>query len=147
MSSPPSTKSGVTGARVSALMSRPVSRRPRGVWCLGPIPLPGLRHHHRTRHDHRRLVSGTPVTATAVKRALYDAALWAIPLNVVGAHLPRHHVPGCHFGQVVTMLAFRFGVEAWAFRAASPSARSACISRSKRAGVRLGPIAGWLRLC
>ena len=129
---------------MSALISAGIPSPSQGVWYLGPIPLRaygiiiaagmiiGVWWTARRYRDR----GGNPDT-------LYDAALWAIPLGVVGARI--YHVitsPDAYFGPGGDpMLAFqiwRGGLGIWGGVAFGALGVYIAV---KRAGVRLGPIA------
>ena len=129
---------------MSALIAAGIPSPSQGVWYLGPIPLRaygiiiaagmiiGVWWTARRYRDR----GGNPDT-------LYDAALWAIPLGVVGARI--YHVvtsPDAYFGPGGDpMLAFqiwRGGLGIWGGVAFGALGVSIAV---KRAGVRLGPIA------
>ena len=127
-----------------ALIAAGIPSPSQGVWYLGPIPLRaygiiiaagmivGVWWTARRYRDR----GGNPDT-------LYDAALWAIPLGVVGARI--YHVitsPDAYFGPGGDpMLAFqiwRGGLGIWGGVAFGALGVFIAV---KRAGVRLGPIA------
>lgn len=127
-----------------ALVAAGIPSPSQGVWYLGPIPLRaygiiiaagmiiGVWWTARRYRDR----GGNPDT-------LYDAALWAIPLGVVGARI--YHVitsPDAYFGPGGDpMLAFqiwRGGLGIWGGVAFGALGVYIAV---KRAGVRLGPIA------
>lgn len=129
---------------MSALIAAGIPSPSQGVWYLGPIPLRaygiiiaagmiiGVWWTARRYRDR----GGNPDT-------LYDAALWAIPLGVVGARI--YHVitsPDAYFGPGGDpMLAFqiwRGGLGIWGGVAFGALGVYIAV---KRAGVRLGPIA------
>ncbi len=129
---------------MSALIAAGIPSPSQGVWYLGPIPLRaygiiiaagmiiGVWWTARRYRDR----GGNPDT-------LYDAALWAIPLGVVGARI--YHVitsPDAYFGPGGDpMLAFqiwRGGLGIWGGVALGALGVYIAV---KRAGVRLGPIA------
>lgn len=129
---------------MNALIAAGIPSPSQGVWYLGPIPLRaygiiiaagmiiGVWWTARRYRDR----GGNPDT-------LYDVALWAIPLGVVGARI--YHVitsPDAYFGPGGDpMLAFqiwRGGLGIWGGVAFGALGVSIAV---KRAGVRLGPIA------
>ena len=129
---------------MSALIAAGIPSPSQGVWYLGPIPLRaygiiiaagmiiGVWWTARRYRDR----GGNPDT-------LYDAALWAIPLGIVGARI--YHVitsPDAYFGPGGDpMLAFqiwRGGLGIWGGVALGALGVYIAV---KRAGVRLGPIA------
>ncbi len=129
---------------MSALIAAGIPSPSQGIWYLGPIPLRaygiiiaagmivGVWWTARRYRDR----GGNPDT-------LYDAALWAIPLGVVGARI--YHVitsPDAYFGPGGDpMLAFqiwRGGLGIWGGVAFGALGVYIAV---KRAGVRLGPIA------
>lgn len=129
---------------MSALIAAGIPSPSQGVWHLGPIPLRaygiiiavgmivGVWWTARRYRDR----GGNPDT-------LYDVALWAIPLGVIGARI--YHVitsPDAYFGPGGDpMLAFqiwRGGLGIWG--GVAFGALGAFIA-VKRAGVRFAPIA------